>query len=563
MSGEEVTRTIEETLARHGLSQAGLAVSKTLERSPLAPAIASTLPAISIELGSVGLSSTETGGLRADLVARRELGRGGMGVVYLAQQRSLAREVAIKTMLKRDEPNARALVREAQILGSLEHPNLVPLHALGVDGEGNPVLVMKRVEGASWRALLRDPQHEGWKPLLRGHGDPLRANIEILLQVCHAISFAHEHGVIHRDLKPDNVLIGRFGEVYLVDWGVALRLSERETEAPGLVGTLGYLAPEMARADPRLVDERTDVYLLGGALYEVLTGHMPHEAPTLLAALVASVTGLPPPIPDGVPGELVALTRAAMVSDKTARLPSAEAFRDGLRQYLLSREADVLVDDARRSLELARAAMRREGAASGEAFRTLIEARFGLSSARRVRPHDEAIATLLDATVQALVERELALRSPATARAFLAELPNPAVPLQRALEALEAEVARERGASEQLERKRRQSDATLMVGPLSKALVYGWALLAPFGLWNVWRAVERGQGFQPSQAVTFDLTLLGVLAAIFFSLRRTLFATPRNGSRIDGLPLLGTGHGSGRLGHFRAGWRNERRHAAL
>jgi serine/threonine-protein kinase len=220
-----------------------------------------------------------------------------MGVVHLAEQRSLEREVAVKVSTTTEPSIIGALVREARIMGALEHPNLVPVHALGADAEGAPMLVMKRVDGVTWRELLDDDAHEAWTPLLAGHGDKLRAQVDILIQVCRALAFAHARGVIHRDLKPENVMIGRFGEVYVLDWGAALRLSERASEPAALVGTPGYLAPEMARADPTLVDVRTDVYLIGATLYEVLARRMPHDAPTAVAALVKALSGEVPDVP--------------------------------------------------------------------------------------------------------------------------------------------------------------------------------------------------------------------------------------------------------------------------
>ena len=121
----------------------------------------------------------------------------------------------MKTVRTADASAARALIREARVMGSLEHPNLVPVHAVGIDSAGEPILVMKRIEGVSWRQLLAEAAHPAWTPLLAGHGDLLRAHVEILTQLCRALAFAHEHGVVHRDLKPENVMVGRHGEVYL------------------------------------------------------------------------------------------------------------------------------------------------------------------------------------------------------------------------------------------------------------------------------------------------------------------------------------------------------------
>ncbi|MBN8616784.1 MAG: serine/threonine protein kinase [Deltaproteobacteria bacterium] len=343
----------------------------------------------------------------SDLVRSGELGRGGMGVVHVAHQRSIGREVAIKSTSTDRGTHARALVREGRIMGALEHPNVVPVHALGViEDDGTPVLVMKRVIGVSWRALLADAAHPGWRPLVAGHDDRLRANVEILVQLCRALSYAHEHGVVHRDLKPENVMIGRHGEVMLLDWGVALRLAERADEMPGIVGTPGYMPPEMARGAPALVDERTDVYLLGATLFEVLTGRMLHHAETALGALASSLMSETPSLPPEVPVDLADLVRRACALDPLERPASAEAFREALARHLVGHEVDALVQGARAALARAIALLDTEGASSPGAVTPLIEARVSLSTALRVRPGDGPARAELDRAIRVAVERE-------------------------------------------------------------------------------------------------------------------------------------------------------------
>ena len=394
MTPDQAARTLGATLAHLGIAETALlGPSHTIARLPVRTGGPASLPRISIDLSGAKPRSAELSS-DSDLVAQRELGRGGMGVVHLAQQRSLGRDVAVKTTLSSDATMAGALVREARVMGSLEHPNLVPVHALGVDADGAPVLVMKRVEGVSWRALLADAAHEGWAPLLVGHGDPLRANVEILTHVCRALAFAHDRGVVHRDLKPENVMIGRFGEVYLLDWGVALRLSERGSEPAAIVGTPGYLAPEMAHAKADLIDARTDVYLLGSTLYEVLTGRMPHEAPTPLAAIVIALTGDIAPLPSDAPSELADLVRHAMAVEREDRIATVEAFREGLARFLSSREVDRAVTEARATLARAKASIANDGPDSLDAFRALIEARIVFIAAHRSRPRENVIVYL-------------------------------------------------------------------------------------------------------------------------------------------------------------------------
>ena len=139
-----------------------------------------------------------------------ELGRGGMGVVRAAIQRSLGRQVAVKAPMAEDPPAhvVRALLQEAFVTGILDHPNVLPIHDVVFDARGRPQIVMKRVEGQPWAALARKPAE-----ILASFGaaDPLEWNLGVFLQVCNAVAYAHDRGILHRDLKLDNVMIGRFG----------------------------------------------------------------------------------------------------------------------------------------------------------------------------------------------------------------------------------------------------------------------------------------------------------------------------------------------------------------
>jgi len=206
------------------------------------------------------------------------LGEGGMGVVHLATQRTLGRQVAVKTLRKGagDEQAALRIVREAWITGALEHPNVVPVHDVGVDASGAPVIVMKRIEGRPWSHYLRDAAAVAKR---FAAADLVEWNLRTLANVCNAMHFAHARGILHRDLKPDNVMIGEFGEVYVLDWGIAVSLADDGTgrfplasQATDIAGTPHYMAPEMLLGDPTMLSPRTDVYLLGAMLYEIFTG---------------------------------------------------------------------------------------------------------------------------------------------------------------------------------------------------------------------------------------------------------------------------------------------------
>jgi serine/threonine-protein kinase len=164
-----------------------------------------------------------------------------MGVVELAEQRSLGRLVAIKQPHPgpMDADAVAALVSEGITTGRLEHPNIVPVHALGRGSDGRAVLVMKRIEGVPLADLVHRADHPRWARETR---DRLTLFVETAIEVLHALAFAHARGVVHRDVKPENVMLGDYGEVYLLDWGIAAPLGQ---PADGIAGTPSYMAPEM------------------------------------------------------------------------------------------------------------------------------------------------------------------------------------------------------------------------------------------------------------------------------------------------------------------------------
>lgn len=281
--------------------------------------------------------------LAGDLELTGVLGEGGMGQVLAARQRSLERVVAVKHLRPAQATSAAetALLDEGRITGGLEHPNIVPVHALGRGPDGAPVLVMKRIEGVSWRALLADAEHPLWGRLLARTGDRLAANVEILVAVCDALAFAHARDVVHRDVKPENVMLGAFGEVYLVDWGIARRLGS--PPAPELVGTPAFMAPEMLDADTGRISARTDVYLLGGVLHMLLTGRPPNAGQTLTAVCASALRGGGAvTFEPGVPLALATLCRAALDRDPGKRPTGATAMRAALLEWLRLRAAEDL-----------------------------------------------------------------------------------------------------------------------------------------------------------------------------------------------------------------------------
>jgi serine/threonine protein kinase len=221
---------------------------------------------------------------------------GGMGVIHRAMDLNTERAVAMK-VLRDDKPLSRQdvlrFVQEAQVNAQLEHPNVVPVYELGQDASNKPYYTMKLVHGVTLETILEDIKRGDAKTLAQF---PLAALLTIFEKVCDAVAFAHSKGIVHRDLKPANVMVGEYGEVLVLDWGMAKILgkepsTEPVTESPSafvggkakdsnltfgfLLGTPSFMAPEQAENLP--VDTRADIYALGGILFNILTLHPPHE----------------------------------------------------------------------------------------------------------------------------------------------------------------------------------------------------------------------------------------------------------------------------------------------
>ena len=289
-------------------------------------------------------------GAPPELALGRKLGEGGMGVVRVARQMALGREVAVKTLRPqmRSDDAQRRMLAEAMVAGQLEHPDILPIYALGQDEAGAPLLVMKRVDGVSWRDVLDDDDH----PLLEG-AESLAWHLDVLMRVCRAVHYAHARGILHRDLKTDNVMIGRYGEVYVLDWGLAVAMQDDgsgaiplASAANDVVGTPSAMAPEMVSAKGSLLGPHTDVFLLGAMLNEILTGRPRHTGGELHVVLWAAFVCAPATYGGDVPAELAEVARTACAREPAERYESADALRRAIATFLEHRVSMRLLQSA-------------------------------------------------------------------------------------------------------------------------------------------------------------------------------------------------------------------------
>lgn len=283
-----------------------------------------------------------------------ELGRGGMAKIFEVWDGDLRRHLAMKVLNPKYCRSARArqrFIAEAQAMAQLQHPNIIPVHEIGQTPQNAPYFTMDIVRGHTLDEVT--------KHLLAGDEDfkklyPRRRILQIFLKICEGVAYAHSKGVIHRDLKPQNIMVGAFGQVYIMDWGLAKFLKSNPTsgvwtdkqenawmtQEGAVVGTPSYMAPEQARGEIEKVDERSDVYSLGAILFEMLTWQPPFQASTVEQAYQLVLQGKTPYAedfnlsPSPIGRELCAIIAKAMSKSRNVRYPAVVALKNDVNRFL-------------------------------------------------------------------------------------------------------------------------------------------------------------------------------------------------------------------------------------
>jgi eukaryotic-like serine/threonine-protein kinase len=464
------------------------------------------------------------------------IARGGMGEIRRVRDRVLGRVLAMKLLRPeledRDELRARFLA-EARVTASLQHPGIVPVHECGALPDGRLWFTMQEVRGRTLGAAIR-ALHDDAEPPPEG----MRRLIDVLARVCETVAYAHNQGVVHRDLKPDNVMIGEFGEVLVLDWGIAraaahaprplpdagaavspevgaLLRGAHRTQVGGVLGTPSYMAPEQALADRSRIGTRTDVYALGAILYEILSGHAPYaDSPDWTAVLFGPPAPLAPSVRGRAPADLAPICERAMAREPADRFEDARALAEEVRRVLdgarRHQRGRALVAEAR-ALAPSIEALRRRAAALTE------EARAELARVRAFDPaeakergwalEDEAHVLELRASQEEVIWQQ-------KLRAALEEAPDldeahEALADAHAAELRAAEAARAAQAAARAEALLAEHDrgrhAAILRGEGGLSL-----LTAPGGAEvSLWRVVQRSRRLHVARVGSLGRTPLG------------------------------------------------------
>lgn len=293
---------------------------------------------------------------------KKEVARGGMGAILEVEDRELKRIIAMKVLKNCPLSESRELfhisdiksysksaeivrfIREARITGKLEHPNIIPIHDLGIDENNRPFFTMKMIKGKTLSEIIKSNSDEY----------SLRKLLKVFIQCCNAVSFAHSQNVIHRDIKSDNIMIGEYGEVLVMDWGLAKIAGEEEpllyndsiqvedvnqTQVGTIIGTPSYMSPEQAKGDTEHIDTRSDIFSLGAVLYEILNKVPPYNGKNTQSNLTDAINANLEfeAKKTKIPKEIIRICKKALSKNREDRYQSVNEFSDDIQAFLDNR----------------------------------------------------------------------------------------------------------------------------------------------------------------------------------------------------------------------------------
>jgi tetratricopeptide (TPR) repeat protein/tRNA A-37 threonylcarbamoyl transferase component Bud32 len=488
---EAWTRDTDRSLADHLVARGDLDAEKSAKLQAMVAERPSRLSGQDAEAtrthagsgdatGAFAVGTTSAGGRRFRVL--RPHARGGLGAVFVALDEELHREVALKQILEShaDNPISRQrFVLEAEITGGLEHPGIVPVYGLGTYEDGRPYYAMRFIEGDSLREAIARFHADA----ALAH-DPGRRSLELhkllrrFLDVCNAIAYAHARGVLHRDIKPGNVIVGRHGETLVVDWGLAKARGRNdvepsderpivtssasgsiETQDGSTLGTPAYMSPEQARGDLERLGPQSDVYSLGATLYCLLTGRPPVEGGDVVGLLRSVQEGeFPPPrrLDPSIDPPLEAVCLKAMALSPEARYATPRALADDVERWMADEPVTAWREPvSRRARRWARRNRTKVAAASVALAAVLV----GLAAVASVQTRaNKQLRLANDATKRALAESEESRNQAEATSAFLVQAFRSPDPSQDGRQVKVVEVLDK--ASERLDKEFTGSPAT-------------------------------------------------------------------------------------------------------
>jgi serine/threonine protein kinase len=459
-AGRDLLRALADRhLRAHGGDPERSLAALDLNRSTRESLAAAGGPDVEATLAHVGSGST---GPDADRTATYAVGtatadgqrfrvlrphaRGGLGAVFVALDSELHREVALKQILEHhaDDPTSRArFLMEAEITGGLEHPGIVPVYGLGTDADGRPYYAMRFIQGDSLKEAVKHFHAD--QSLER---DPGRRSLELrkllrrFTDVCNAIDYAHSRGVLHRDLKPGNVIVGRHGETLVVDWGLAKAVGKADADPasgerpltpssasgsaetlPGsALGTPSYMSPEQARGDLDALGPRSDVYSLGATLYTLLTGARPFDGDDVGAVLRrVQADDFPPPrrLDPSLDRALQAVCLKAMALEPGGRYATCRALAEDVERWAADEPVSAWREPPSRRVR--RWGRRHRTAVTGAAA-AVLAGLVGLAALAAVQSRANArLKDARDATSRALAQSEESRRQAEVVSTFLVD----------------------------------------------------------------------------------------------------------------------------------------------